>query len=142
MQNIEYSRGIKEYCLNGDESKVIRFSATDFNMADRLKRALVEIESIGKSYEQTNTKALDSDALTNLMSEMDEKIRGQIDYIFNSNISSIVFGKTNCLSLSHGSPIFQNFLNAIVPIVEKDLNAEIKASEKNISKYTSQVKRK
>ena len=40
-----------------------------------------------------------------------------------------------------GKPVFQNFLDAVIPEIVKDTDKEYKKSQKNITKYTSQVKK-
>lgn len=71
----------------------------------------------------------------------DKEIREQINYIFGNDVCTAAFGTTNCLSPAGGNLLYQNFLDALFPILEKDISAEKAKVEKNIKKYTSQVKK-
>lgn len=133
MRNLSLNTGIKEYMINNDENKVISVNTADINIASRAEQAQKNIEAIQAEYKnKTNTPQV--------LSELDLKIREQIDYIFGSRIADVAFGNINCLSLAGGQPIFQNFLDAILPEIKKDLTQERKKSENNIKKYTNQVK--
>lgn len=78
--------------------------------------------------------------MSDIMSSCDKEIREQINYIFGNDVCTAAFGTTNCLSPAGGNLLYQNFLDALFPILEKDISAEKVKMEKNIKKYTSQVK--
>lgn len=138
MNKLNFETGYKEYCINDDESKIIHINTTDFAILDRIKKAMSNIDSISKEYENVEPK---NDEDTNILFvSADKKIKEQIDYIFNSDVSSVVFGNTSCMSLTGGQPIFMNFLNAIIPIIHFDIEKEINNQNKKVAKYTSQVK--
>jgi len=44
MQGIRFDEGYKEYMINDDPNRVIRFNQTDFEILDRIKDAYEEIE--------------------------------------------------------------------------------------------------
>lgn len=137
MPNINFNDGFKEYTINNDENKKIRFNPSDFGMLGRIKRATNEIEKIGKKYEDIDVK--DENAVA-LIDECDKEIREQINYIFNNDICSTLFGTSNCVSLCGGQPVYMNFMDAVLPVLQKDIEAEKKKSDEKIKKYTNQVK--
>lgn len=135
MENLNFENGYKEYSINGDESKVIRFRPTDFAINNRVDKAIKEIEKISRKYSQIN----DRDAFDSII-KCDEEVKEQINYIFGSDVCSIVFEGANCMSISKGVPLYQHFINAVVPLIKKEVSEEQKKSDNIIKKYTSQVK--
>ncbi len=134
MQNLNFDNGLKTYMINDDENCFIQFNPTDFGFLERLEKTVDEISKIYENYKINKDKSPIS-----TMAECDKMIREKINYVFNGDITTAAFGKTNCLSLSNGNPIFQNFFSALIPIVKNDIIAESRKAQKNIDKYTSQI---
>lgn len=137
MQSINFNKGYKEYAINGDESCVIRFVPSDFGILERMEKSVPVIEGIHQKYADSK----DVGDMSDIMSSCDKEIREQINYIFGNDVCTAAFGTTNCLSPAGGNLLYQNFLDALFPILEKDISAEKAKVEKNIKKYTSQVKK-
>lgn len=128
MQNIRFDDGFREYKINGDKSRVIRVNPSDFGIVSRLRAAQAALAEL---------KPTDG---PEGLAEIDRAVREQIDGVFGKGTSDAVFGGTNCASLAGGKPIYQNFLEAFMPIIEADIMAEKEKSDANIKKYTSQIK--
>ena len=141
MRSLNFNTGIKEFDINGDKNKIIRIDTTDINLGQRIEKAQKELEKIAKKYEIVVKSGKLEKKPFEVMTKYDKLVREQIDYMFDSPVSEIVFGNTNSLSVCGGNPLFENFLNAILPEIENDINEEQKNSAKRIEKYTSQVKR-
>lgn len=140
MTSLKFDDGYKEYSINGDESRVIRINTTDFAIFDRIKKAMSNIDDISKEYKNAEPKT--DDEANELFVSVDKRVREQINYIFDSDVSSVAFGNTNCFSIvfSNKQPLFYNFLNAIIPTIRSDIEKVMSKSNKNVSKYTSQLK--
>lgn len=140
MTSLKFDDGYKEYSINGDESRVIRINTTDFAIFDRIKKAMSNIDDISKKYKNAEPKT--DDEANELFVSVDKRVREQINYIFDSDVSSVAFGNTNCFSIvfSNKQPLFYNFLNAIIPTIRSDIEKVMSKSNKNVSKYTSQLK--
>jgi hypothetical protein len=140
MNIINFDNGKKSYVINGDENCVITFNTSDIAIVDRIKKAMNNIQTVAEGYEKRNIE--NDDEANALFVEADREIRTQIDYIFGDKIADKAFGVTNCLSVcGSGSTIYENFLNAIVPIVEQDIKTAQRQANKRVEKYTSQVKK-
>jgi len=146
MQSIRFDDGFKEFMINDDPNKVIRFDPTDFAIIERFNVAMKNIE---KSTEQlTDDISIDSkgepvdelESAAEAVSRVNKFIKEQIDYIFDSPVSDMVFGNKSPLAMVKGVPLFERFIVAAQAVIEKELKTEMKASEKRISKYTKQVK--
>ena len=141
MRSLKFNTGIKEFDINGDKNKIIRIDTTDINLGQRIEKAQKELKKIAKKYEIVIKSGKLEEKPFEVMTEYDQLVREQIDYMFDSPVSEIAFGNTNSLSVCGGNPLFENFLNAILPEIENDINEEQKNSAKRIEKYTSQVKK-
>lgn len=130
--NLSFESGIKEYTINGDPNRVIRINPSDFGIVARAEKAKTALEKLHIDPGEEHL----SEALT----AMDKAVREQIDLIFGEGTAKTAFGDINCTSLANGNPIFLNFLNAILPEVEKVVAEEKKKSDAKIQKYTSRVK--
>lgn len=129
MKSLNFANGYKEYMINNDPNKVIRINSSDLGIVKRAREAQEKINSIILS----NDTETDAEMLNTT-------VREQLDYIFGAGVSDIAFGSTNVMSIAGGAPIFQNFIDAILPIIEEDITKEKELSDKRISNYTSRVK--
>ncbi len=140
MQNIRFDDGYKEFMINDDPNKVIRFDPTDFAIIERFNTAMNNIEKYKDEFDNNEDTADGLESAAETVSKINTYIREQIDYIFDSPVSDIAFGNKSPLAMVKGVPLFERFLNAVIPEMEKEIKSEMKASEKRVSKYTSQVK--
>ena len=138
MNNINFDTHLKTFTLNNDPNKVIQINTADLGIIERLEKAQKKLEKLQKDAE--NKQNLITDGLQySILGEIDKEMREQINYIFGSDVSTPAFGTAYCFSPCNGSPMFENFLNALIPEIEKDITAESKKVQANISKYTNQL---
>lgn len=145
MQNLNFDDGYKEFSINNDPNRVIRFNPSDFSIIERIKTAYDEIDKATKidddiELKSDGTPVEELGKAAEIVKGINDTIKNQIDYIFNSTVSDMVFGKQSPLSMVKGVPLWERFLNVIIPVIQKEVKAEQEASRKRISKYTSQVK--
>jgi hypothetical protein len=147
MQNLNFDDGFKKFSINGDENRVISFNPADFGIIERIKTAYDQIEKATNLKEDIDLK-LDGTAADELgkaaeiVKGINDIIRNQIDYIFNSPVSETVFGNQSPLGLVKGIPLYERFMNAVIPVIKKEVENEMTASQKRIGKYTKQVPHK
>jgi hypothetical protein len=145
MQNLNFDDGFKEFTINNDSNRVIRFNPADFSIIERIKTAYDEIDKVTQIDEDIELKA-DGTPIEELgkaaeiVTGINNKIREMIDYIFNSPVSDKVFGKQSPLSIVKGRPLWQGFLECLEPVLKSEIKKAQEESRKRISKYTSQVK--
>ena len=120
MNNLSFDNGFKELSINGDENRVIRFNPCDYEL---IKRAEGIYERLDKEFGEIDKKDIDT---LDKLSEKDIAVRKEIDYLLNAEVSNVVFGKTNCLSISNGNYIFDNFLTALMGYIETSIKEEEK----------------
>ncbi len=145
IQNLNFDDGLRRFKLNGDENKVIVFSPADFGIIERINDAYHMIDEVSKLNVDIELKADGSpvDELgkaAEVVKNFRETINKAINHIFGSDVASVAFGNQSPLSLVGGIPLYQRFMEAVIPVIKKEIEAEMKASQKRVSKYTSQVK--
>lgn len=139
MESINFNIGnIKEYAINGDENNTIKIDVSDYGLIERFKTAMTEIESVQQEYKSINNPNED------VFKEMDKKARDIVNKAFDNDVCSKAFGNKNCLSTaSNGKPMLINFLEAFIPIIQRDFGSVIKAQqitiEQKTEKYTKPV---
>lgn len=144
--NINLNDGYKEFTINNDPDRVIRFNPSDTGLIDRIEKAYQNILNIINGEQNNEEKELPEDDIEQLtllagaIRQSDNIIRDQIDLIFNAPVSGVVFGNQSPLSTVGGIPLYERFLNAILPEMVKEFSKEQKASMKRIEKYVKAVK--
>lgn len=139
MKNLDINKGYKSYTINGDEGAVITVKTTDFGIIDRLTRVRENIGRIVAELEKVEESAK-TETYLNALNDADQKVKVELDEVFDSPVSAAVFGNMNCLSFAGGQPVALNFLEVIIPEITKDLEQEQKTSSAKISKYTAAAK--
>ena len=145
MQNLQFDDGYKRYTINGDSNKVIVINPSDFSIIERINDAYKMIEEAANNSEDVELKTDGSPAdglerAAELQKSFDNSVRNAIDHIFNSEVSAMAFGKQSPLSLVGGIPLYERFLNSVIPVIKKEIESEMQASRKRVNKYTKQVK--
>lgn len=145
--NLNIETGEKTFTINEDPNKLLKFNPGDYNIMSRfyevkdiLKKEMDALNPESKINED-GTVPNDSEDFAKSIKKIDALIREKIDYIFGYSVSDIVFGTVNPLSTVGGIPYFERFFNAVIPFIEKELNAEAKKSEKKMAKYTAKYKK-
>lgn len=141
MQNLSFDDGYKEFSINGDENRVIRFNPGDFAIIERIKTAYDEIEKATKLEQdiELKTDGAPIDEIgkaADIVKGISDTVKKQVDFIFNSPVSDMVFGNQSPLSLVKGVPFYERFLTAIIPVIKKETKLAQEASQKRMSKYT------
>ena len=136
--SINFDMGYKSYDINGDKDKTIRYIPGDTNFINRYKEVMSDIETIGDEFKNADTSTIDK--ASEVSKAFDNKVRQLIDYLFDEPVSAIVFGNKSSVALGcDGMPLFQKFISAFIPIIEKDIEQSRKESAKAIKKYTDSI---
>ena len=72
-----------------------------------------------------------------ISNEIDSFIKNKVNYMFGYDISKEAFGIASSVSVTRkGEYYFDSFLNSILPLVEREYQVRIQASNERIRKYT------
>ena len=143
--NLDLGEEYVELTINNDENRVIRVDLSDFGMIERLNESYKKIDEFQKKHKDIKIKADGSaeDALNEsaeILKAFSALVREQIDYILDSKVSDVVFGNKNPLSTVKGVPLYERFLNALKPYIEKIAKREKQESDKRVQKYMKVLK--
>ena len=138
MQSINFSTGFKEYAVNGDENNVIKVNVSDLNMLSRFNEAQEKINALADEFKNIDKPTPEQ------LAEADIKVRDVLNYTFGSDVCTPAFGNTNCFSpVSDGKFLFEAFMEAFIPLIERDMKAVGNANkihlENKTSKYTAHL---
>lgn len=146
MAKLQINTGAKSYEIEDENGKllgVITIYPNDFNLGKRVKDAEKNILTLLEKAELiANNESRSNEDIANDIYDLDCKIKEQLDYMFNSNVSETVFKGLNCLNLNKGKYFAERFLEMIVPVITNELEASVKASSNRINKYASQASKR
>ena len=148
-QSINFDEGIKEYEINGNPERVIKVNTADYGIIERFKNVEKRLDEKMKKYKDVKINAdgsavMGDEEAAEAIEDLSRIVKEEINYIFNADVADIVFDGTSPLSTRKGVPLYERFVNAMFPVIQKDIEAETKESSKRISKYSDkaqQVKR-
>lgn len=138
MANININDGLEKITINGDENRAIYVRTTDYNITSRAYQAQKNINTFLSSIKNKNPD--NPKALVDFINTVDKKIREEINYIFDADVSDTVFGR--CLPLAvvdkdTGTTYVEAFLDAIMPEIKAMTEQAREASEARIKKHTN-----
>lgn len=132
MSKIDFNIEGKTYKLGNSDKEITLFPA-DASFPDRLEQAYSEIEK----YISNLKNAEDTNVMLKQISETDKYIRSKIDYAFGYEISQTVFGCVSAASLDeNGFYLFEKFISAMLPVIEKEFNNRLDKLNKRVKSYT------
>jgi hypothetical protein len=99
------------------------------------KRKELGIEDINQLQAKEHTIE-EIEKTINISNEIDSFIKNRMNYIFGYDVSRDVFGDTSSVSVTRkGEYYFDNFLNSVLPLVEREYQVRIQATNERIKKY-------
>lgn len=141
MSKLKLNTGVKMYEIEDENGKMlgtISIYPNDFNIAKRAKEAQTKITEYIDEAERLANQS--EDEAIEQITTLDEQIKVQLDYLFNSNVSETVFNGLHCLNVTQGGKYFiENFLDMIIPVINSEMDKSIHKSQQRVNKYTSQV---
>lgn len=144
MNNLNFDDGYREFSINNDESRVVRFNPSDYAIFARLAEAK---KKIGEAFEKAGDvditpegKAVDFEVAGKRIDELDKIIKEQMNYVFNSEVADKIFGNQSPLSNIGGKSLFERVFECIEPILLDAMTESKKERKKKIEKYTKGVK--
>ncbi len=148
MEQIRINSGIYQCEIvdeKGRKMGVLEFYPNDYNLPERLDKGWKNIKKCLDKAKDTlteNSAELDEnagvealEAVSGVIAEVDKEIKAQIDYIFDTDMSSI-FGNTHLATPTKSGFLVENLFNALIPIIEREVKKAGAASQKKKGKYT------
>ncbi len=133
MKSINFNEGIREYMINGDESRVIRIRI-DPDMVKRFEETADDIDELINSV----TDIPEAD----MISEIGEKLCSIINKAFGTDVCTPAFNGANPLTpVADGKTLYQVFFEALMPAVEADIRALTATREADAKQLRPEIKK-
>ena len=144
MSRIKINTGVKRYEIedeNGELLGVISINVSDFNIIDRIAQSEKKIMQIASGVQEKVKNMQTIEEKGKAMADADAEIKKELDYMFDSNVSEIVFGNKSCLSVCGGQLLITNFIEGIIPVIKHDLLAVRKEAENRMAVYLKEYEK-
>lgn len=118
MKSIQYSTGMREYAINGDESNVIRINIADMNLPSRMK-------AVGRKLDELAAEFGEQSVTSETAAEFDTRLRAIMNEAFGTDICTPAFGSMNCMTPvdAEGTTLWQAFFRAFMAQIKEDIAA-------------------
>ena len=144
--NISLSTGVKEVNFtdeHGNVKSTVYFNPTDPVFAERLYKTFSTLDANDEQYHKRIVEEKDATKIFDIARTMDAEMRKMIDELLSSTgVCDAIFGKISIYAWCDGMPLWANLLLAIMSEMDNALDAEKKASDPRIQKYTSKFSKK
>lgn len=130
MNNLVLDDGYKEFTINNDPDRVIRFNPTDTALVERFKKSQKTLDALIKELGETKP-----DNMEEALERIDTAIKREVDAIFNQPVSEKVFGNQSPLAMVGGKPLFERFFEAVIPVITDEMKKQTKQRQKKVSSY-------
>lgn len=139
-EKLIFEEGYKEFEINGDPNRILRFNPTDINLIDRMNESLKDmrerLEALGEIKITPAGDAIsDMDEAATTVREINTLLRENIDKLFYPGAADVVFGMQNPLAMAGGSTVYENFMNGLMKAVGPMIEKEKKKSLERVEKY-------
>ena len=135
----------KRIRINGDDSKILELNTSDVGIVKRLREGLPELDNLNKTaYENISNTDDELDItsesakiVTDALSEIDEKMRWYLDYIFDAPVSEVCAPHGTMYDPFNGEFRYQHILSSLAKLYENNFELEYKKMNRNVQKHTS-----
>ena len=110
MEKLQFDSGVRVFRVNGGGS--LRFHPGDPNLYARLQAASEKLPEIQKS--------LSGEDIPKMLAETDRQLKALLSEVFPGNDMENLFDGVNLLApTATGKTVFENFIGALEPILQK-----------------------
>lgn len=151
MRDIKLNDGVLTFRVNEDDSRIARYNPADPTISTRIRDRFSSLEAIENEYFKAldTLKSADTEKMTDAelnaelnnlgdaQERVDQKMRAEIDYIFNGDVAAAMFGGTSPFAIVEGKYFWVVVFNTLC---EQHKAAMTRKADKYTSKYTNHQK--
>lgn len=139
----------ERFRINGDNSKILELNTSDANIITRLEKGYTELSRLAAEVQKMDFgegESTDQEfkKLSKNLKTIDDKMREQIDYIFDSNVSEVCAGNASMIDPINGKFRWEHIIEAIGNLYADSFNSEFAKMKAKIGnrtkKYTGKKK--
>lgn len=134
--SLNISDGRKEFHINGDPNRTIWINTIDAGTITRAKKEIGKLNAIHE--EVLKAEQGDNDEFYfDILENAETALKNSINMIFAADIADTVFGLLSPLAIvrEDGTTYYEEFINAIMPIIERDCTAAQLESKRRVTKH-------
>lgn len=129
----------KRFRLNGDNNKVIELNTSDLGISVRLEKGWDELQKLANKVANVDTDKAD---FTELLQDIDKKMRDEIDYIFDAEVADKASDGGTMYDPYGGILRYEHILDTLLPLYTTNINKEFAAIKRRVSKHTDKYAKK
>ena len=132
----------QRFRINGDNSKILELNTSDMGIATRLKEAYPRLNTLMDDVADKFSNMpddIDEDAITKFgdaIEEIDKKMRVELDYIFNSNVSEICGADGSMWDPIDGAFRYEHIIDKLSKLYENNLDKEFMNMKRRVETKT------
>ena len=139
MKSLSFTDGLEEYRLN--DRITVRFNPTDMGFLERLSSAFEKLDAIQEEVRASRETITDEREVFPLARELDARMRGILNELFDAEICTPLFGSMNLFASSGGLPVWANLMLAITEEINSAMEQELSQREERIAKYVAKYQK-
>ena len=120
--------------INGDSNAIIELDLSDLNISDRLEKGLTQLDEYVAELAKLPK---DDENLSNVLKDVDNKMRESIDYIFSYPVSEVCAKYGTMFDLKDGKFRYESIIDGLTKLYTNNLNEEYKKLNNRIKKHTA-----
>lgn len=135
----------KAYRLDGDNSRIIFLDTSDMNILVRLEETYPEIQKLAveagdriiasKDVEDDDKSPLTD--MSEILKDIDRKMREKLNYIFASDIADICEPTGNMYDPVGGEFRFEHIIDVLTTLYANNITTEFKKMQERVKKHTA-----
>ena len=121
----------KRFRINGDNSKILELNTSDMRIASRLKEAYPRLntlmDEVADEFNNLPDEVEDEETLTKVadaVDKIDGKMREEIDYIFDANVSEVCGSDGSMWDPIDGMFRYEHIIDKLAKLYENNLDKE------------------
>lgn len=128
--------GRKEFHINGDPNRAVWINTLDAGAITRGRKEIGKLDAIQKEVLKAEQGG-DDEFYFDVLEKAETALKFSLNMIFAADIADTVFGLLSPLAIvrEDGTTFYEEFINSIMPIVERDCKAAQEASKLRVSKH-------
>lgn len=140
----------KRFRINGDSNKILELNTSDLSIASRLSKSYERLtkcmDEVGKILSDIPDEGAVpeevEDTITEQLKKVDDKMRKEIDFIFDAPVSKVCADGGSMYDPFEGMFRFEHIIDALTKLYENNLNSEFNKMKKRVSAKTSKYTKK
>lgn len=138
MKELNFDIGAQEYRFN--DRCTLLFNPADPAFADRIYTAFDALKEKQKK-QSVDVEKLSTKEVFDYLRQLDTEMREVIDGVFEQEVCAQLFGSMSLYASAGGSPVWMNFMLAVIDELDESIKREKAFHSEKLSKYTKKYHR-